>query len=343
MHHSTQSDQREFVGIDLGDRYSRFCVLDGEGEISAEGRLPSTREGFLRRFRGRPSTRIVLETGTHSPWVDELLRSLGHEVFVANARKTRLIYSTENKTDRRDAELLARLGRADPKLLYPIKHRREQTRTDLEVIRARAALVRARTKLVNHVRGAAKSTGFRLSGCATKTFHKRVLHKLPEELRSAVEPIVAAIETLTDRIREYDRKIEALCKESYPETALLQQVHGVGPISSLCFVLTLEDPERFSSSRQVGSYLGLVPRRDQSGGRDPELGITKTGDTMLRTLLVQCAHYIIGPFGSDSDLRRHGLRIASAGKKNARKRAVVAVARKLAVLLHRLWLSEGAG
>ena len=154
---------------------------------------------------------------------------------------------------------------------------------------------------------------------------------------------MATIGSLTETIRDYERRIERVCKESYPrETGLLQQVPGVGALTSLTFVLTLEDPDRFETSRAVGAYLGLVPAQERSGERDPQKRISKEGDEMLRRLLVSSAHYILGPFGPDSDLRRHGEKIAGRGGKNAKKRAVVAVARKLSVLLHRLWITGEA-
>jgi transposase len=205
-------------------------------------------------------------------------------------------------------------------------------------IRSREALVSSRTQLVNHVRGTVKSFGHRLPKCPARSFHKRAKEHIPEALRPAPGPILEQIGSLTERIREYDRKLEAICQEHYPETELLRQVEGIGPLTALAFVLTVEDPYRFEKSRTVGAYLGLVPARDQSGDRDPrEKSISKEGDEMLRRLLVGSAHYVLGPFGSDSDLRRHGEKIASRGGKNAKKRAVVA--RKLAVLLHRLWVS----
>src|SRR5215217_7776330 len=150
--------------------------------------------------------------------------------------------------------------------------------------------------------------------------------------------IVRSREALV-RIRDYERQLERISKETYPETELLRQVEGVGTLTALTFVLTLEDPQRFKRSRSVGAYLGLVPASDRSGERDPQKRISKEGDEMLRKLLVSGAHYVLGPFGSDSDLRRHGEKIASRGAKNSKKRAVVAVARKLAVLLHTLWIS----
>ena len=259
---------------------------------------------------------------------------------MANPRKTRLIYTNRRKTDEIDAENLARLARVDPKLLYPLKHRGEEYQAHLALIRSREALVSVRTQLVNHVRGTVKSFGARLPKCPARSFHNKVLEHIPEALWPAVEPILETIGSLTEHICEYDRQLEMICQEHYPETELLRQVEGVGVLTALTFVLTLEDPYRFAKSRTVGAYLGLVPARDQSGDRDPQRRISKEeGDERLRRLLVGSAHYILGPFGSDSDLRRHGEKIASRGAKNAKKRAVVAVARKLSVLLHRLWVT----
>jgi transposase len=328
------------AGIDLGDRYTHVCLLDSEnGEVIEESRIPTSPKAFERRFSSSEPMRIAIETGTHSPWASRLLEECGHEVLVANARKVRLIYGEGRKNDKIDAEKLARLARVDPKLLSPIKHRGKSSQAHLALLRSRDALVGARTKLVNHIRGAVKSFGARLPKCTAESFHNRVAEHLPQELAPTLEPILKTIASLTERIRDYDRKLEAVAEEIYPETKLLRQVHGVGVLSALTFVLTLEDPSRFAKSREVGAYLGLVPATDQSGGSDPEKHISKHGNKMMRKLLVSSAHYILGPFGEDSDLRRHGEKLASRGGKNAKKRAVVAVARKLSVLLHRLWVT----
>jgi transposase len=269
--------------------------------------------------------------------VSRLLADCGHEVLVANPRKLALITQNDSKDDPVDAELLARLGRVDPQLLSPIEHRGRQAQADLAVIRARDAVVAARTQLVNHVRGAVKSLGSRMASCSTRSFAKKAGSQLPTDLRFALEPLLEVIAAMTQQINGYDRQIEDACREKYPETELLRQVTGVGTVTSLAFVLTLENPHRFARSRSVGSFLGLRPGKDKSGAQDPELHITKGGDRLLRRLLVGSAQYILGPFGPDCDLRRWGLKLASRGRKNAKKRAVVAVARKLAVLLHRLW------
>jgi transposase len=325
------------VGMDLGDRTSHFCVLDEGGMVVERGKVQTTLEDLRKRFKSQTRMRIALEVGTHSPWVSRLLKELGHEVLVANPRKTRLIYENRGKQDPVDAEALARIARLDPKLLYPVEHRAESVAQDLAVLRARDALVRTRTQLVNHVRGAVKATGHRLKKCSTRTFSDQAVDQIPEEVCEALSSVLTTIEVVSKQILALDRRIGELERKKYPETALLRQVGGVGPIVALTYVLTLEHPGRFQKSRAVGPYLGLVPARSQSGDSDPQLRITKAGDAFLRRLLVQSAQYILGPFGEDCDLRRFGQALSVRGERNAKKRAVIAVARKLAVLLHRLW------
>lgn len=327
------------IGLDLGDRHSEACVVDAEGRPLRRAKLMTRAQALQRFFAAYPAARVVLEVGTHSPWIARLLEGLGLEVIVANARKVRLIGANERKGDRMDAELLARLGRVDPQLLFPIRHRGAAAQADLTLLHARDALVRSRTRLINHVRGSVRALGARLPGCSAPAFARRAAAHLPEALRPALEPVLGEIAGLTATIRGYDRRIEQLCTERYPETARLRQVSGVGPITALAYVLTLEDPRRFARSRKVGPYLGLVRRRRDSADSRPQLGISKAGDAFLRRLLVGCAHYILGPFGKACTLRRYGEAIAKTGGKNAKKRAVVAVARKLAVLLHCLWKS----
>jgi transposase len=328
------------VGLDLGDRFSSACALDSaSGEVKHEWRMPTTRQGLARYFAGKPPMRIALEVGAHSPWVSRLLASWGHEVLIANPRRVRLIAHNRRKSDRFDCRTLARLARLDPELLAPVHHRNAACQHDLAILRARAALVRARTLLVNHLRGAVKSAGGRLPKCSAASLSARSELPVPEALRPTSEPLLAAIGELSEQIRGYDHELETVA-ERYPDSAALRQIAGVGTLTSLAFILTLEDPARFRDSRQVGAYLGLVPGTRQSGACDPQMHITKEGDPFLRQLLVQAAHYILGPFGPDCDLRRHGLRLTERGGKAAKKRAAVAVARKLAVLLHRLWLTQ---
>ena len=330
-------DSMFFVGLDLGDRWSHLAILDQEGELIEEGRIPTTPAALQRKFSSLVHSRVAMEVGSHSRWVSQALQELGHEVLVANARKLRVIFDNPRKGDRADAHTLARLARLDPKLLSPIEHRSPQAQADLTVLRSRDALVRSRTLLINHVRGVVKSTGARIPASSADSFPSRAATPVPESLRPALGPILGTISALSLEIHGYDRQIEDLCAAKYPDCQRLRSIHGVGPITALAFVLTLDNPRRFEKSREVGPALGLVPRRDQSGGQDPQLHITKTGNTYLRGLLVSSAQYILGPFGPDCDLRRWGLQLAGRGGKNAKKRAVVAVARKLAIVLHRLW------
>lgn len=334
-----------FVGMDIGDREIRFCILDPDGSVMASGSLETTVRGlnaFLDRFDTPKTVLVALETGTHSPWISHLLEARGFRVLVGNARKLRAIWDTDNKFDDRDAEMLARIGRFDPALLYPIHHRSRRAHADLAVIKARDTLVRCRSTLIAYLRGICKTAGARLPSCTSEAFARRVVEHLPEDLLAAAIPCMNSIDELNGEIRQLDSHIETLCAEAYPETKTLRQIAGVGPITALSYLLTLEDPNRFLKSRDVGPYLGLTPKRDQSGQSDKPLPITKAGDTYLRRLLVGSAQYILGPFGADCHLRRYGMRIASRGGKAAKRRAVVAVARKVAVLMHHLWKYNAA-
>jgi len=327
------------VGVDLGDQWSNYCILGLEGETLAEGQLRTTGEDVAAFFRALSAARVILEVGTHSAWVREVVVGCGHEVLVANPRLMDGTKRRKRKNDRIDANKLARLGRVDPQSLFPIEHRSTEVRQDLVVLRARDALVTARTQLINTARGLVKSMGARLPKCSSPSFSDKVEETLPAEVREALLPLVRLAEALSDCIKVYDERIEKLGREKYGHTELLQQVKGVGPLTSLAYVLTLENPDRFRKSRDVGPYLGLVPKQEDSGDSQPQLRISKAGDVMVRRLLVGSAHYILGRFGPDTDLRRYGLRLCERGGKNAKKRAAVAVARKLAVLLHRLWIS----
>jgi transposase len=278
-----------------------------------------------------------MEAGTHSMWISRLLEGMGHDVWVGNPRKLRAIWDSTDKSDARDARVLGLMYRLEPRLLHRIYHRGEGAQCDLALIKSRCILVESRTKLINHVRGVVKGLGSRLSSCSAAAFSKRAREQVPAELSDALSPVIEQIEQLSLAIQGIDRRVDALSAQRYPETQRLAQVPGVGNLTALAYVLTIEDPKRFSKSRQLGPFLGLTPRRDQSGEVDKQLPITKAGNVYLRQLLVSCAHHILGPFGKASDLRAFGQRIAAQGGKNAKKRAVVAVARKLAVLLHRLW------
>jgi transposase len=327
------------IGLDLGDKRTVGCVLSASGEVVETFTVATTMSALGRTMAGFEVSRVVLEVGTHSPWVSRLVERAGHEVVIANPRRVRLIAENDSKTDHVDAELLARLGRVDPGLLKPILHRGEAAQRDRILLLARDGLVRSRTQLINQVRGFAKSLGQRLPSSSTPAFPRRVRQQFSEDFFPGQSAMLEMIDRLSEEIRRMDREAERLCKERYPETGVLRQVKGVGALTALGFILTLEDPRRFAKSRSVGAYLGLRPRFRESGEQQPQLRITKAGDELLRRYLVGASQYILGPFGPDTELRRFGLKLAERGGKAAKKRALVAVARKLSVLLHRLWVT----
>jgi transposase len=328
------------IGLDLGDRSSCWCAIGADGAVMARGEV-ITETGPLELFFSRiPKSLVALEVGSHSPWISRLLEKNGHEAIVANARGVKLISESNRKNDDVDAELLARLVRADRQLLSPVKHRGEEAQADLMGIRVRAQLVELRTQTVNAVRGLVKPFGQRLASCDADSLKRGHAAHLNDAIRGHAERLLGVVEVLTKQIDDCDKELERIAKDRYEkETAQLRQVPGVGPITALTFVLTLDDRGRFRKSRDVGAFLGLRPKSKQSGASEPEMRISKEGDGYLRTLLVQCGQYILSRRAPDTDLKRWGLGIAAKGKKKAKKRAVVAVARKLSVLLHRLWVS----
>ena len=335
--------QRLTVGLDLGDRSSRYCILNEAGGKESEDQLATTKAGLEWLFGKMAACRIALEVGTHSPWVSRHLAGMGHEVIVANPRKVRLITQSVKKNDRMDAEQLARLARVDPQLLAPIRHRGVEAQGDLAVIRARAELVDCRTALINTARGLAKPMGERLKSCDADSVKESLAEGLSEATQNAIRPLLKSVEEISKQIGVYDKKIQEIGKR-YPETKVLKQVHGVGTLIALTFILTLEDAERFARSREVGPYLGLTRKLRDSGESQPELGISKAGDMLMRRLLVQAAHCILRDGAPESDLKLWGMTKvqAGAGKKGSKRRkkkAAVAVARKLAVLLHKLWVT----
>jgi transposase len=332
------ANKRLTIGLDLGDRTSRYCILDEAGEVVSEGHLPTTGAGLNSLFEKMPSSRVALEVGTHSPWVSRQMTGLGHEVIVANPHKVKLITQSTRKNDRIDAQKLARLARVDPQLLSPIRHRGEEAQADLAVIRARAELVEARTGLINSARGLVKPMGERLKPCDADQVEEVLAKPLSEAAQAVIGPLLKSVETISEQIGVYDKKIAEIAKR-YPEVELLTQVYGVGELIGLTYMLTIEDAQRFQHSRDVGPFLGIQPKQRDSGESQPELGISKTGDRLLRSYLVQAAHCNLRKGAPDSDLREWGLRKAGAGGKRAKRRALVAMARKLAVLLHRLWVT----
>ena len=353
-----QTTSQFVIGVDLGDTKHTICVTDKQGMILKEFSIPNSRKHLLQLVADYPKALVAVEVGTHSPWISRLLSEAGCEVIVANARKLRAIYQNERKCDKIDAQMLAKLVRVDPSLLHPVQHASEQCQRDSLTLKLRDILVRQRVHIISSVRGVLKSLGLIVPCPSTPTFPTKAREALALELEmlNSVEPALKALEALNEQIKAYDQAITSAIKTRYPMASLLMSIAGVGPITALSFVLVVDDPTRFEDARDIGAFLGLVPRRDQSGETDKDLPISKTGNQALRRLLVQCAQYILGNFGPDSDLRRQGLKLAGkggkaagpkkgqakarTGGKAAKRKAVVAVARKLAVVMLTMWKKQ---
>lgn len=326
------------IGIDVGDRRSHACVVDRSRTPLEEFSFETNALRLCRKLRREPC-QVILEVGPHSRWMQRSLEELGHTVRVVDARKIQLISRGNLKTDQRDARTLAQLGAGVPELLGDIRHRSDQAQADLTVLLTRDHFVQLRTATINRIRGVLKASGVKVPRMSTQAFHRCVGELVPVALQPGIVPLLEELKSLHQRIRSLDKEVDSMAGR-YPAVAKLSAVSGVGNLTALAFVLSLDEPRRFKKSREVGPFVGLTPRKHASGETDPQLSITRSGNPFLRRILVQAAHYILGPFGPDCLLRRHGKRIVERGGKHAKKRAAVAVARKLAVLLHRLWVSE---
>ena len=323
--------------MDISQKTIEIFVLKGEKGVPF-GKILNNQKSLNDFFDKVPfpskTITVALETGTHSAWISHCLEQRGYEVIVAHARDLAFIYKGDKKSDRIDAEKLARVARADKKLLHPVRLMSKTRQEALLAIKARDLLMKERTCIVNAIRGFVRSLGIDDAEYSIETISK-MYSVLPKEIRQNLRGLFSVLTAINNNISSYDKRLKKIAEE-YPETKILQQVKGVGPIIALSFALIISDPNRFSS-KECASYLGLVPKRDQSGETDKQLGITKSGNKLLRRLLVQGAQYIMGPFGEDCDLRDFGNRIAQRGGRIAKKKATIAVARKLAITMLALW------
>jgi transposase len=325
----------EYCGIDVHVSYSQICILDEDGEVMETSRVRTSRPALTKFFARRDQMMIVLEAGGSSPWVSRLLEEVGHEVIVCSPRRVRLIAESTLKNDKIDAEVLARLLRMDPAFLKPIRHRSEKAQLLRSKLLVRRSLVEARTKWINTVRGLLRGFGYRVSGKVSHTFAERVDRmKLPDELRQVIEPLLEQIDLLSGEIERRNEDLEAMAQE-IPAVNHLRQIPGVGPLTALFFVLSIDDPHRFRRSRDVAAFFGLRPSMRESGGTSRYGRITKEGDPEMRRLLVQAAHAMMQT-KADCALKRWASEVE--GRRGKSKRSV-ALARKLAVLMHHLWVT----
>lgn len=325
----------DYCGIDLHQKHSEICILDETGAVVERVTISTTRTGLDRYFGKSEPMRVAMEAGGSSPWVSRLIAGHGHDVVVCSPRRVRLIAESTNKNDREDAEVLAHLVRLDPAFLKPIQHRSEEAQRSRAKLLVRRALIDARTSWINQVRGILRSFGFRVAGKNADTFASRVdLMKLPTELALVLEPLLQQIDLVSDQIERCNNELEEL-GASIPEVAHLAEIPGVGLIVALYFVLTIDDPTKFRRSRDVPAFFGLRPSMRESADVSSYGRITKEGDPEMRRLLVQAALALMNS-KRDTALKRWATELeARRGKAKAR----VALARKLAVLMHRLWVT----
>lgn len=323
------------VGLDIGKRKAHACVTTEDGTIVDEKSIVQRRDELAVFFSKYPKSRILIEASTSSEWVARYLTSLEHEVIVADPR-FRLMYAAGDKkikTDRRDARALAVALRVGA---FRRAHRKSDDARALALkVKLRAGLVRARTRLIQQVRAACEYEGVILEKCNTRYFTDIVLEeRLPDVLANSLEPSILQIASLQEAIGAIDAEIEGVA-ETDAAVIRLKSVRGIGALTATAFRATLDDVERFKSAKEMTSFLGLVPSQNSSGDAQGRLGrITKTGDGLVRSYLVEAAHLIMSKRSPDTALKRWALRVAA---RRGKKKAAVALARKLARILFAMW------
>ena len=327
------------IGVDVSDRTSKVCVMrkipGGERRILVETSCATTKEGFSEAFAKFERTwPVVFETGTHCRWMDKNFKALGFKTIIANPGRVPTITKSNTKNDRNDARELARLGLADPEMLHPVKLRDEIFQQMLRYHHARNVLVSERTQIINQMRGFAKSMGYRIESVEAERFHTLNRADWPKDLEDCAWPLMGVLKVLAIKIKAYDRLIERLAEK--PEFKVMVErartVYGIGIIGSTVIVAAIGgDPNKFEHARDVGPYLGLTPKQDQSGETDKQLHITKAGSDIVRKALTECANAAMKSSAKDTDVKLKGLRIAMHGGKIAKKKARMAVARMLAI------------
>ena len=341
MNKCSTKTKKIYVGFDVSEKKITTFAICGQKTSKGSPEItndPEAIQQFLSMFPSPKDVCVVMETGTHSLWMSRLIKELGFEVIVAHARDLALIYGADKKNDKLDAEKLARLAQADKKLLHPVEHMTMERQDDLMVIKARDLVVKQKSQIICTIRGLLRSHGCKMIEAQyTADSIKKCYSDLPAEVGCVLAPLLQQICYLDLAIKEYDRQVKKLCKK-YPETDILRQIPGVGELTALAIVLIVGNPMRFKTSARLCAYLGLVPKQDQSGSTDKQLGITKKGNKLGRRLVIQAAHYIMGPFGPESRLRSFGLRIQSRGGNSAKMKSFVAVARKLVTVMFALWI-----
>jgi transposase len=327
-----------YVGLDVSQKLTAICVVDGGGHRIWRGVCasePKLIEATVRRQAGEDA-RIGIETGPMTPWLVHELRGCGLDVVCLDARHARAALKMQlNKTDQNDAEGLAQIVRTG---WYRSVHVKSfDSHRARALLGARAQLVGMTTRLSNHIRGVLKTFGLLPGAMRGLRFDRRVEVLLADrpDVAPIVQPMLIAWRQLRQQIVTFDKALRALVRHS-PACRLLMSVPGIGVLSALAYVSTIEDPARFGRSRSVGAHLGLTPRQYQSGEIDRTGRISKCGDALVRTLIYEAAGVILTRVKRASPLKEWGTAIA---KRSGPGKARVALARKLSVILHSIWRS----
>lgn len=333
--HRREETGMEYCGIDVHQKETEICILNEEGEVIERSRIPTSRKALTAYFDKKARVKLVMEAGGSSQWVSRLIEKQGHEVIVCPPRQIRMIAESTLKSDEIDAEILARLGRIDVGFLGRVTHRSEEVQLLQANLTVRSALVKSRTKWVNTVRGVLRGFGYKVSGGSTGTFHQRCANTdIPEPLMETIRPLLTQLELITEEIERIEEKLNTIAC-GFPEVDHLRCIPGVGLLTALSFVLSIDDPERFRRSRDVSAFFGLRPAVRGSGDVKHYGKITKQGDPEIRRLLVQAAHAMMNT-KKDCHLKQWAAKVAA---RRGKGKATVALARKLAALMHHLWIT----
>ena len=328
-----------YVGLDVSLKQTSICVVNETGSVVREGVVASDPEAIAAFVRSKApgAVRIGLETGPTATWLWTELKRLGLPVICIDARHAKAVLKMQiNKSDRNDAAGIARIMQTG--WFKEVRVKDLDSHAIKALLASRALLVKIKRDLENHIRGLLKNLGLIIGRSTLNVFSVRTM-KLVEgrpELIAIVGPLLKARETIEQQIGDLDRKVLRLAR-SDGQVRKFMTVPGIGPITALCFQATIDDPTRFKRSRSVGAYVGLTTRRHASGEVDWSGRISKCGDAMLRSYLFEAAGVLLTRVPKWSALKAWGMRLA---KRNGLRKATVAVARKLAVLLHRMWIDQ---
>lgn len=325
------------IGIDLGDKKHAVVGLDDKANIVLKRWVPNKKEDLEALFRRNRGAVFGMETGTHCRWISMLCRECGCEVYVGNAHRLRSIFGNTHKNDMRDAEEIARLLNGDKRHFHPVQLRDAEHQNLVQLVKMREMVMSQRTKSAGAIRGMAKANGVRLPASDADSLHRKladVIDTLPDNLQLLLRPQIGLLEKLCETIREYDRLIRDYRNEHFrKECDLLETIPGVGPVNAAAFVAFTGDVRRFRHARDVGPYYGLTAGRDQSSSKDEPKRITKEGNEFVRHLLVNAANLIMQGRCRNTELLQFGLRVWGNRGKVAKRKAKVALARKLAVTM----------